>query len=68
MENPGALLRRAEQNRRLKAVLPRPEMPAQEAERMAPAPRHVSSHASYTALMRSHDRMHTRHIAGRDGA
>ena len=69
MENPARLLQRAALNRRQKAPDPSPE-PAPEPP--APAglsrPKHISHHASYTALMRSHDRVSTRHIAPRSGA
>lgn len=66
MENPAAILRRAGEQRRFRglAAPPQPPVPA---EKPPAAPAHRSSHASYTALMRSHDRMRTRHIAGQGG-
>lgn len=67
MENPGSLLQRARNNRRFRAVSNSFQM--REPEKKAPVsePVHRSSHASYTALMRSHDRMRTRHIGGQGG-
>lgn len=38
---------------------------AQSVQEAQPAPKPISRHASYSALMRSHDRVHTRHIAPR---
>ena len=63
MENPGSLLQRARSIRRFKAPANPPQMQNREAHAPEAAPVHRSSHASYTALMRSHDRVHTRHIA-----
>jgi len=66
MDNPGELIRRAGKKRKLS---PPPEAgtqptPVQEAAPRAlelrPVP--LSRHGSYTALMRSHDRVATRHI------
>ena len=69
MENPARLLQRAALNRRQKAP---DQRPAPAPEQLPPAnlsgPKHISHHASYTALMRSHDRVSTRHIAPRSGA
>ena len=59
---PRELVRRAAQNRREKPSLP--------AAGEANAPRAMavqSHHATYTALMRSHDRMRTRHLSGQGG-
>lgn len=68
MDHPADLLRRAERSRRQKNI-PVPAAAAEHAPPKLPAaPRHTSSHSSYTALMRSHDRMATRHIAPRNGA
>ena len=61
MENPGELLRRARNRVRRKAVPERREA----AESVQSAPQFVSRHASYSALMRSHDRVHTRHLQGK---
>ena len=68
MERIGDMLARALENQRKQAARAtaarRNALPQAQS---APA----SSHASYTALMRSHDRVHTRHIAGKgsgDGA
>lgn len=68
MENPGEIMRRALERRRAARPTPalRPDRaePAEPQQQAQPAePRHRSSHASYTALMRSHDRMRTRHIS-----
>lgn len=63
MENPGDLLRRAQRSRRFRIA----SKPSVEQEKTEAAPVHRSSHASYTALMRSHDRMRTRHITGQGG-
>ena len=60
MENPGELIRRAGNKRKL--APPRERMPEPPAQRVEPRPAPVSRHSSYTALMRSHDRMSTRHI------
>jgi len=65
MEKIADMLARARMNRRRRmqhAVLSR------EPETQPQAPRHQSAHGNYAALMRSHDRMHTRHIAGKGGA
>jgi len=67
MENPGSLLRRARNSRHFKAVPNPPEMQESEVKTPIAQPVHRSSHASYTALMRSHDRMRTRHIGGQGG-
>lgn len=65
MENPASLLRRAAQFRQHRFARQKSEEPRQS---IPVPPRHTSSHASYTALMRSHDRISTRHIAPRNGA
>ncbi|MBP3410152.1 MAG: hypothetical protein J6M10_04055 [Clostridia bacterium] len=67
MENPGKILVRAQLSRRFRTTFKAsPEQVA--AERMPAAePVHRSSHAGYSALMRSHDRMRTRHISGQGG-
>ena len=61
MENPGAILQRAQQNRRqIKPILQPEQLPK-------PVPKSTlaskSGHANYNALMRSHDRMNSRHIS-----
>ena len=67
MDRPGELIRRASSR---EGRIPRQthrqrdESMCRE-EELPPAPRPVSRHSSYTALMRSHDRVHTRHIDGR---
>ena len=66
MENPASLLRRAREQKRFRGAAAPPEAPVQR-QKPPEAPAHQSSHASYTALMRSHDRMRTRHIAGQGG-
>ena len=61
MTGPREMLRLAAQNRR------KPMQPYAQPEQ---APRQVavqSSHATYTALMHSHDRMRTRHLPGQGG-
>ena len=68
MENPALLLRRAERSRRQKK-LPAPAiLPSAAPQQTALSAGHTSRHGSYTALMRSHDRVSTRHIAPRSGA
>ena len=62
MENNAELLRRARRMRQLRRQ-PGTEKPRQVADENH-APVHVSHHASYTALMRSHDRMRSRHMGG----
>ena len=61
MAGPRELLRRAAQNRR--RALPHPG----KEERPAPRPALQPHHATYTALMHSHDRMRTRHLPGQGG-
>ena len=63
MENPAGILRRAKEQKRFRGMQGAPAQP----QKQSAAPVHQSSHASYTALMRSHDRMRTRHIAGQSG-
>ena len=63
MERPGELLRRARESRRAAPYV------RAEAE---PAPPRVRSeipggHSSYTALMRSHDRVRTQHLTVQGG-
>lgn len=64
MENPGTLLYRARLSRRFRIAEKPAEKQVSSGETLPAEPPHRSSHASYTALMRSHDRMRTRHIAG----
>ena len=74
MPNPSDLFRRAEKNGKKRCV-PKPQSPAMFRQDRMPVPqppvqnpppmppRYVpGAHANYTALMRSHDRVHTRHI------
>ena len=64
MEGPGELIRRAANRPGRMAHPPgerRENAPLQ--EESLPVPQPISRHGSYTALMRSHDRVHTRHIA-----
>ncbi len=65
MDRPGELIRRATGRMKgiLRRELPRSEEAAPPQENLPP-PVPVSRHGSYTALMRSHDRVHTRHIPG----
>lgn len=66
MEGPGKMIRRATCNRRqacFSAAQHKPAMESDGAGRPASA-RYPTGHANYTALMRSHDRVHTRHLKG----
>lgn len=60
MERPGEMLRRAGERRRLEA--PRRAQECREEPLREPAAAPLSRHGSYSALMRSHDRVATRHI------
>lgn len=60
MENPSALLRRAHISRGGRKEPNVQTARPMEENRHTPA--HISHHANYTALMRSHDRVRTRHI------
>ena len=62
MENPGEMLRRAREGGKRILKKQDHQFPVQEA---LPMPPPVSRHGSYTALMRSHDRVHTRHVPDR---
>lgn len=65
MEGPGELIRRAAKREGRRAhPLREQKMEAPPQEESLPTPPPVSRHGSYTALMRSHDRVHTRHIKG----
>ena len=65
MAYPTELIRRARENRRMKKPPVRSEG-AQEAAQQPGTERAPwqSRHASYDKLMRSHDRMHSRHLDG----
>ena len=66
MDRPGELIRRATQKQG-RISMPRAarrEARGIQEEILPPMPPPVSRHGSYTALMRSHDRVHTRHIKG----
>lgn len=66
MEGPGKLIRRAARNRRqtvLSAVAQNSDMGTEGSGRQ-PSARYPTGHANYSALMRSHDRVHTRHLKG----
>ena len=66
MATPSQLIRRAEENRRIKKRKGSfSAMPTREAEPLPPPM--PTSHANYTKLMRSHDRMGSRHLS-RSGA
>lgn len=70
METPASLVHRAALSRR-QGTLPPPAQtppPRQAVQAPAPVSRQKSGHASYTALMRSHDRVSTRHIPPHGGA
>lgn len=56
MENPTDLIRRARLNVRSGT--------AERAREAKPVPKPVSHHASYTNLMRNHDRIRTQHLRG----
>ena len=56
MENPADLIRRARQNVRPEA--------AEKPQQTKSVPKPVSHHASYTNLMRNHDRVRTQHLRG----
>lgn len=62
MGNNAELLQRAKRMRQLhrQSGMEKPQQAMKENH----APAHVSNHASYTALMRSHDRMRSRHMSG----
>lgn len=62
MENPGRLVRRAKLSRQEAGRRKESALPGTGAQTSGPKP--VSSHANYAALMRSHDRVHTRHVQG----
>lgn len=65
MEGPGGMIDRAVRRKKM-GRLPGGGMRGREpAAELQPAPKPISRHASYSALMRSHDRVHTRHIAPR---
>ena len=67
MENPGEMMRRAAQNRRRAAPCSPASVPQTEAPSTPQKPRpspQKNSHANYSALMRSHDRVHTCHLGG----
>lgn len=65
MAYPGELIRRARQSRQQARPAVRQELQAPEARREATAPQAWQSrHGTYDRLMRSHDRVHTRHIGG----
>ena len=58
MEGPGELIRRARERKEAK------RMPEQQPRMPEPPqlPPFVPRHSSYSALMRSHDRVNTRHL------
>ena len=63
MEGPRETLRRAAENRRAQRNRSAREEPNAQARQAAPEPHH----ATYTALMHSHDRMRTRHLPEQGG-
>ena len=67
MENPGQLIRRAMLNRGMKGKQSSENAQPVTPDR-PPQPQHKSSHSSYSALMRSHDRVRTRHLYGQSRA
>lgn len=65
MAYPTELIRRARENRRMKRPPARSGAPEGEAGRTsAERTPWQSRHGSYDRLMRSHDRMHPRHLEG----
>lgn len=60
MENPESLLRRARRSRRNRRQVAAPRQTESVQIRRPPLP---TGHAGYSALMRSHDRMFSRHIS-----
>lgn len=64
MENPGELIRRAREKRKYIHREAERESPPEE-EKLPPMPPPLFRHSNYTALMRSHDRVHTRHVQNR---
>lgn len=66
MERVGNILSSARENRRRQFL--RMEAHSHEILPAAPPQPPAPRHGGYTALMRSHDRVHTRHIAGKSGA
>lgn len=71
MYGPGEMMRRALYSRRLYAAAPGQQNAPPRAEAANPVNihsqlRYPSGHANYSALMRSHDRVHTRHLEGKD--
>lgn len=70
MYGPGEMMRRAMYSRRLYAAVPGRKNEAGRTEtanpiQTNPPSRYPSGHANYSALMRSHDRVHTRHLEGK---
>lgn len=67
MDGPRGMLRRAAENRRTAPV--RPAMPEAESRVSAepPRPQAREHHGDYEALMRSHDRLRTRHLPVQGG-
>ena len=65
MAYPTELIRRARENRRIQRPIARREAPEDGAERANPerVP-WQSRHGNYDRLMRSHDRLHPRHLDG----
>ncbi len=69
MPGPGELMRRAMYSRRQYAAVSAhatPQTPVRptNVDDARPVERYHTGHANYSALMRSHDRIHTRHLRG----
>ncbi len=65
MAYPTELIRRARENRRMQRPIARSEAPEDGAERANPErATWQSRHGNYDRLMRSHDRLHPRHLDG----
>lgn len=65
MAYPGELIRRAQENKRQVRPPARQDVRPAEEDRNPPATgAWQTRHDSYTRLMRSHDRVHTRHLGG----
>lgn len=64
MDNPAKLVKQARMNRSSRRAAPAATQ-MEEPRRISVQP--ASGHANYSALMRSHDRMNSRHISGNGG-
>ncbi len=67
MDGPRDLLRRAANSRRRASAAPEAAVPTATEPVALPRAAVHEGHATYTALMRSHDRLRTRHLPVQDG-